>query len=64
MTTDLLTEKYADQIDGVLACYDRLILTGSLFPFSYAQGMSGYVSSTILSLRKTCESNFAAMRKC
>jgi hypothetical protein len=42
MIIDLLTEKYADQLDGVLACYDRLILTGSLFPFCYAQGMSGY----------------------
>jgi hypothetical protein len=45
MTTNLLTEKYADQLDGVLACYDRLILTGSLFPFCYAQGMSGYLRS-------------------
>jgi hypothetical protein len=45
MLTDLLTEKYADQLDGVLACYDRLILTGNLFPFSYAQGMSGYLRS-------------------
>jgi hypothetical protein len=45
MTTNLLTKKYADQIDGVLACYDRLILTGSLFPFCYAQGMSGYLRS-------------------
>jgi hypothetical protein len=45
MTTDLLTEKYADRLDGVLACYDRLILTGSLYPFCYAQGMSGYLRS-------------------
>ncbi|MCG6535565.1 MAG: MarR family transcriptional regulator [Syntrophales bacterium LBB04] len=45
MTTDLLTGKYVDQLDGVLACYDRLILTGSLFPFCYAQGMSGYLRS-------------------
>lgn len=26
-------------------CYDRLILTGSLYPFCYAQGMSGYLRS-------------------
>jgi hypothetical protein len=45
MATDLLTEKYADRLDGVLACYDRLVLTGSLYPFCYAQGMSGYLRS-------------------
>jgi hypothetical protein len=45
MATDLLTETYGDQLDGVLACYDRLILTGSLYPFCYAQGMSGYLRS-------------------
>lgn len=25
-----LLERYAEQIDGVLGCYDRLILTGTL----------------------------------
>ena len=45
MVTKLLTETYADAIDGVLASYDRLILTGNLYPFSYAQGMSGYLRS-------------------
>lgn len=45
MATDLLTEKYADRLDGGLACYDRLIMTGSLYPFCYAQGMSGYLRS-------------------
>ena len=25
-----LLDRYADQIDGVLGCYDRLILTGTL----------------------------------
>lgn len=45
MTPNLLTEKYADELDGVLMCYDRLILTGSLNPFCYAQGMSGYLRS-------------------
>jgi hypothetical protein len=45
MANELLTEKWADQLDGMLACYDRLILTGSLSPFCYAQGMSGYLRS-------------------
>ena len=45
MATKLLTETYSEAVDGMLACYDRLILTGSLYPFSYAQGMSGYLRS-------------------
>jgi hypothetical protein len=46
MATKLLTETYAEAMDGMLACYDRLILTGSLHPFSYAQGI------VFLSMRK------------
>ena len=45
MATKLLTETYAEAMDGMLACYDRLILTGSLYPLCYAQGMSGYLRS-------------------
>jgi len=43
MTTMLLTEKYRDQLDGVLHCYDRVVLTGSLMPLCYAQGMTRYL---------------------
>jgi hypothetical protein len=43
MSTELLTEKYADRMDGVLHCYDRVVLTGSIQPWSYAQGMTGYL---------------------
>lgn len=43
MPTQLLTEKYRDQLDGVLHCYDRIILLGSLQPFCYPQGMTGYL---------------------
>jgi hypothetical protein len=43
MTTQLLSEKYQDQLDGVLNCYDRIVLTGSLHPFCYAQGMTHYL---------------------
>jgi|WetSurMetagenome_2_1015567.scaffolds.fasta_scaffold863304_1 hypothetical protein len=34
---ELLSERYADQLDGVLSCYDRIVITGSLVPLSYAQ---------------------------
>lgn len=43
MTTMLLSEKYAEQLDGVLHCYDRVVLTGSLMPLCYAQGMTQYL---------------------
>lgn len=44
MTTTLLTEKYADQLDGVLHCYDRIVLTGSLMPLCHAHGMTKYLN--------------------
>jgi len=40
---DLLSERYADQLDGILSCYDRIVITGSLMPFCYAQGMTRYL---------------------
>jgi hypothetical protein len=43
MATELLTEKHQDELDGVLHCYDRIVLAGSIQPWSYAQGMTGYL---------------------
>ncbi len=43
MTTKLLSEKYSDRLDGVLHCYDRVVLTGSLMPLCFAQGMTRYL---------------------
>jgi len=43
MGAELLSEKYADKLDGVLHCFDRVVLTGSLQPLCYAQGMTGYL---------------------
>jgi hypothetical protein len=45
MSEELLTEKYADLLNGVLACYDRVIVSGHLGPLSYAQGMTNYLYS-------------------
>lgn len=45
MTTQLLPEKYGDQIYGVLNCYDRIVLTGTLPMFCHAQGMTSYLYS-------------------
>lgn len=40
---ELLSERYGDELDGVLSCYDRIVITGSLQPFCYAQGMTHYL---------------------
>jgi hypothetical protein len=39
----LLSERYAEELDGVLSCYDRIVITGNLQPFCYAQGMTRYL---------------------
>ncbi len=41
----LLTERYAEQINGVLCCYDRVILQGTLPGLCYAEGMTQYLST-------------------
>ncbi len=43
MAITLLSEKYRDRLDGVLHCYDRIVLTGSLMPLCYAQGLTSYL---------------------
>lgn len=43
MNTQLLSDKYHAQIAGVLSCYDRVIITGTLHPFCYAAGMTSYL---------------------
>jgi hypothetical protein len=43
MATELLSEKYEVDLYGVLNCYDRIIISGSLHPLCYAKGMTGYL---------------------
>ena len=38
-----LMERYADRIAGVLSCYDRLVITGTLPTVCYAEGMTRYL---------------------
>ena len=38
-----LSERYSKELDGVLSCYDRIVITGSLYPFCYAQGLTSYL---------------------
>nr|CBX30000.1 hypothetical protein N47_D28090 [uncultured Desulfobacterium sp.] len=37
---DLLTDRYSDKIRGVLSCYDRVVIQGTLPGVCYAQGMT------------------------
>ena len=41
--TQALTERYADRIAGVLSCYDRVVITGTLPTVCYAEGMTRYL---------------------
>jgi len=38
-----LTERYAAQIAGVLSCYDRILITGTLPGVCFAEGMARYL---------------------
>jgi hypothetical protein len=39
----LLTERYAAQIAGVLSCYDRIVITGTLPSVCFPEGMATYL---------------------
>jgi hypothetical protein len=41
----LLTERYSDQLEGVLSCYDRIVITGTLPQACYAQGMTSFLKA-------------------
>ena len=40
-----LMERYDDRIAGVLSCYDRVVITGTLPVVCYAAGMTGYLNA-------------------
>ena len=40
----LLTERYRDKIQGVISCYDRIIIQGTLPNLCYAQGMTAFLT--------------------
>jgi hypothetical protein len=45
MRLDLLTERYKDQIVGVLSRYDRLLVQGTLPNLCFGGGMSAYLAT-------------------
>ena len=42
---ELLTERHAEEIAGVLSCYDRLLIQGTLPGLCYAEGMTAYLKA-------------------
>ena len=42
---EILTETYKDKISGVLGCYDRIVITGTIPQICYSQGMTSYLYS-------------------
>src|ERR1700748_3615353 len=40
-----LTERYEDRIAGVLSCYDRVVVTGTLPTVCYAEGTTRYLNA-------------------
>ena len=41
-----LVERYDDRIAGVLSCYDRVVITGTLPGVCYAEGMTRFLHAT------------------
>ncbi len=43
MAQELLTERHAKEIAGVVNCYDRIVISGQLQSICYAKGMTKYL---------------------
>jgi hypothetical protein len=43
VSIELLTERHAAQIEGVLGCWDRILIFGTLPQICYAEGMTSYL---------------------
>ena len=41
----LLTERYSNDIHGVLTCYDRILIHGNIAGWCFADGMTGFLYS-------------------
>ena len=41
--TSALEDRYDDRIAGVLSCYDRVVITGTLPTVCYAEGMTRFL---------------------
>lgn len=39
----MLTERYGSRLHGVLSCFDRIVITGTLPGICYAAGMTSFL---------------------
>jgi hypothetical protein len=39
----ILTERYANELNGILNCYDRIVISGNVQTWCYAKGMTSYL---------------------
>ena len=42
---DVLTTRYSENLTGVLSCYDRIVITGTLPGACFADGMTSFLYS-------------------
>jgi hypothetical protein len=42
---DLFLQRHADKIAGVLSCWDRVVITGTIPGICFAQGMTGFLNA-------------------
>ena len=40
---ELLTQRYSEKINGVIGCYDRIVITGTLPVLSNSKHLTGYL---------------------
>jgi len=63
------TERYAEQIAGVVSCFDRIVITVMLPGVCYAEGMTRYLHSKASGLsttgasRRRCATSCAPIRR-
>lgn len=43
--SEMLTERYSERLAGVLSCFDRVVITGTLPGACYAAGMTSYLNA-------------------
>jgi hypothetical protein len=43
MSIELLTDRYSKQIAGVISCYDRIVILGTLPKICFAEGMTSFL---------------------
>ncbi len=43
--TQMLTDRYHDRLVGMLSCYDRMVITGTLPGACYAAGMTSFLNA-------------------